>query len=570
MCGIAGIVDLSRVVDLDELNRFTDALQHRGPDGRGIWNKDPRFGLGHRRLSILDLSDNGACPFEYEAPSGAKSVITYNGEVYNFVELKKELEGLGHRFKTATDTEVLAACLAQWGKQGLNKLNGMWAFAFLDRSQNTLLLSRDRFGVKPLYYAIQNNKFYFASELKAFTALKGFTRELNEALVPSYISNSQAIEGSTEHTLFKDVYKLMPGHIIVLTANGQIVKERWWNTRENTRDYSQVSALERASIFRDLFIDATRIRMRSDVPVGCSFSGGIDSTAVASCIKLIQRNNASAERTYQGPFSGFLSAFPGDPLDETEFARLAADEIQLELTENQTKGAYTTESVLKNIWVMEDIYPGIAIPVAENYRAIRDAGIKVSIDGHGSDELLGGYAFYLPIPIGNLNNTLYHQFHQGLLPSILRNYDRCSMASGVEVRMPFMDFRLVSFAFSCPDSDKIGNGYTKSILRASMAGIMPEAIRTRRNKIGFNSPLPALFNDDLLPLLGLITSTSIWKENPWWGNSLEVGEILKKARTRSWVESDWPTLLQLWTLVNLCAWILTFIENKFPQLGNTR
>ena len=567
MCGITGIVNLSKAISIEELERFTDALKHRGPNGRGIWNDDPRFGLGHRRLSILDLSDNGACPFDYTSPSGRRFILTYNGEIYNFIELRLELERKGYYFKTGTDTEVLAASIAEWGTDALDRFNGMWAFAILDEQSKTLLLSRDRFGVKPLYYAIQNNTLYFASELKAFTYLTSFSRELNADLVPHYLNNSQAIEGATEATLYKDVFKLLPGHNLTLRPDGSMKKERWWDTTQHIQDKSALPFPERIAQFRELFIDATRIRMRSDVPISCSFSGGIDSTAVASCIKLLQRQGLKTERSFEGQISGFLSAFPDDPLDETEFAREAAAGIELNLIETQSNAAYTTEGILKNIWTMEDVYPGIAIPVEENYRSIRNAGITVSIDGHGSDELLGGYSFYLPAPIGQLNAMLFDQFHRSLLPAILKNYDRCSMANGIEVRMPFMDYRVVTQAFSCPSSDKIGNGFTKLLLREAMKGVMPESIRTRRNKIGFNAPMPALFNGDLIPLIGLATGSHFWQANPWW-DAKESSEILKRrCGNQTWSANDWGQLLQYWTQINLTLWHMIFVEDRFPHLG---
>jgi len=562
MCGIVGIVDFSNNVQVDELSNFTDSLAHRGPDGRGVWTHASRYGFGHRRLAILDLSDNAACPFHYTAPDGHSYVLVFNGEIYNFIEIRRELEQLGHTFRTTSDTEVLVAAFSYWGAECYLRFNGMWAAAILNLSTNTVQLCRDRFGVKPLYYAIYGNRFVFASELKAFLALTHFPRDLNEELVPFSISNSQSIEGLTDQTLFKSVRKLMAGHLIDLSAEGKVTVARWWNTNEHLVQPPQAYG-DRVEQFKALFLDACRVRMRSDVPIACSFSGGIDSTAVASSLYHLVRSQQGIERFAGNSIRGYLSSFPGEINDETLIARDAAAELGMPLVESAFQNDYGIDAVFENVWVMEDLYPTLGVPVIRNYRAIATSGTKVSIDGHGGDELLCGYAFYLPAPIGELNAVLYDQFHTRLLPSILRNYDRCSMQSGIEVRMPFMDYRLVSYAFSIPPSDKAGNAYTKLILRDAMKDIMPERVRRRRSKIGFNSPLPTLFNHRLNNILRLIENSPMWHENPWWNGRELSTRIATMRSTRAWIDSDSGFLADLWIKINLTLWYMLFVDRSF-------
>src|SRR5919199_6560634 len=213
MCGIVGILNFQQPINPVELDRFTDSLSHRGPDGRGTFI-DGNLGLGHRRLAILDLSEAGKNPMPYGGENGKRYWITYNGEVYNFLELRHELKDLGHRFKSETDTEVVVAAYAQWGEDCLLRFNGMWAFAIWDTVERKLFLARDRFGIKPLYYLQGASRFAFASELKAFLALDNFSVALNEEIIPQIIQSNQAYEGTTDSTIMKNVLRLPGGHCL--------------------------------------------------------------------------------------------------------------------------------------------------------------------------------------------------------------------------------------------------------------------------------------------------------------------------------------------------------------------
>ncbi len=593
MCGIAGLLNFnSAPVQRDELVRFTDALAHRGPDGRGLLF-DGALGLGHRRLALLDLSRRGRCPMPFEdslpvhvgarvrgtmaawSNAGCEDAtqtpyrywLTYNGEIYNFIELRQELAAMGHRFRSESDTEVVLAAYAQWGEACLTRFNGMWAFALWDRVKRTLWLARDRFGVKPLYYAQTATRFAFASEMKAFPALDGFNATLNTDIVPAYLQSSYAIEGTRTDTLFAGVHRLPAGHSMRVSAEGAVTVSRWWETADHfpavpTRYEDQVEQ------FRALFLDATRMRLRSDVPVGTCLSGGVDSSAVASTMAQLHRTSgADLTRTPGDWRRAFIADFPDTALNE----RAYADEV---VAHTGAKAHYwrfdqqeALQHILDSVWSMEDVYGGLATPVWCLYRELRRAKVVVSLDGHGADELLGGYAWYLDWMQTQANANLYRDFHSTLLPAILRNFDRCSMAHGVEVRMPFMDWRLVTFAHALPASSKFGGGYTKRILRDAMAGIMPDRVRLRRFKIGFNSPMIEWYNGGLAPLITSIVNHPLWLESPHWDGPALRDRVLEKTKAKSWTMADWGESIELWTRFNLVLWQLLFVEKSTASLG---
>jgi len=593
MCGIAGRLNLDRTpVRREVLARFTDAVAHRGPDGRGLLLDGP-LGLGHRRLSILDLSRRGRCPMPYEdsLPVGAAAHLrgrvaaltsagcedaaltpyrywlTFNGEIYNFLELRRELAAMGHPFRTETDTEVVLAAYAQWGEACLSRFNGMWAFALWDRRERTLLLARDRFGVKPLYYAATPARFAFASEQKAFLALEGFSPALNAGIVPAYLQSAYSVEGTRNDCLLAGVERLPAGHILRVAANGTRTLHRWWETRDHlpavpARYEDQVAQ------FRDLFLDATRLRLRSDVPVGTCLSGGVDSSAVASAIAHLHRGSGNdLARTPTDWRRAFIADFPDTALNERTYADEVVAHTGAKPHYWRFDQAEAVQHVLASVWSMEDVYGGLATPVWCLYRELRRAGVLVSLDGHGADELLGGYAWYLDWMQAEANANLHRDFHTTLLPAILRNFDRCSMAHGVEVRMPFMDWRLVTFAHALPAGSKFGGGYTKRVLRDAMTGLMPERVRLRRFKIGFNSPMIEWFNGGLAPLITRVVRHPLWLDSPHWDGPALRDRVLAKTETRAWTMADWGESIDLWTRFNLVLWQLLFIEKSTASLG---
>jgi asparagine synthase (glutamine-hydrolysing) len=578
MCGIAGFYNIKNW-DSTFLLKMTHAIKHRGPDGQGSYlSKIHGVGLGHRRLSVLDLSPAGKQPMTYE-DSGIW--ISYNGEVYNFIELRYELQRKGYKFRSETDTEVVLAAFLEWGVEAFTRFNGMWALAIYDENINTLYLCRDRYGIKPLYYYWDDKKLVFGSEYKVFLAvrddleLKWDSRGIKTALVDPF-----QLEGSG-FTLFRNVYNLMPGHILILKDRNCQVRQ-WWSTLDHL--YTPPNTLkEQAEALRHLIKESCLLRMRSDVPIGTSLSGGLDSSSIAIMLKYVVKNEGLMERIPKDWQKTFIHCFPGTNIDETAYADLAAKTANAEIIHIQA----THEDIIRNLdailYDFESIYCGMPDSFWRIYKTQRENGVIVSLDGHGVDEMLGGYDWYInaimqdkswlssefwelvklkkemfghnwqtffilktmvgsssllqnligwtkrslgrgdyplksgrflsqkavsiepypanetPLPnhFTSLDRILYNDFHSRILPRILKNFDLMSMAHGVEVRMPFLDYRIVNFIFSLPYSSKIGNGYTKLVLREAMKGLLPDKIRLRKRKIGFNSPVLDWFQNEM-------------------------------------------------------------------------
>lgn len=558
MCGIAGILNFGPLISRPELERFTRSLRHRGPDADGF-HIDGDLGLGHTRLAILDLSDAGRCPMEVAIPGGKSLWITFNGEIFNFIELRAELKSLGYTFHSETDTEVIAAAYHAWGKNCLQKFNGMWAFAIWNPEDRSLFLARDRFGVKPLFFSV-SNRFAFASEIKSFLFLDDFKPELHSDLVPLLLQNT-AVEGTIADTIMKGVLRLLPGHCLTVSREGSVTIQKWWNTKEYlpsvpTRYEEQVEE------FREIFLDAVRIRMRSDVPVGTCLSGGVDSTAVASCMRYLHDKGALGDRIAHNWQQTFVATFPGTMLDERKFADIAIAHCGAKPHYWIFDQKEAINHIIEALWSLDDIIGTVPTPVWCIYREMRKAGVVVSLDGHGSDELLAGYTWFLDTPMAQLNEQIYADFHENILPSILRNFDRCSAAHGIEVRMPFMDWRLVTYANALSIESKIGEGFTKRILRDAMKGIMPEQIRTRRAKLGFNSPMIEWFNGELEPLLRKVVNHPLWHSSPLYDGTVLKNFILDKCSKKAWTKDDWALSLQIWSLVSLVLWQLLYVEKK--------
>jgi asparagine synthase (glutamine-hydrolysing) len=642
MCGIAGIWNSSDKLEKATLDRFTDSLAHRGPDQRGTeMFMDGRMGLGHRRLAILDPSKAGRQPMSY---LGGRYWISYNGEIYNYIELREELAGLGYTFRSQTDTEVVLAAYTQWGADALLKFNGMWAFAIWDQQERELFLSRDRFGIKPLYYQNAASDFYFASEIKAFLHLDCRAHEINYTAIDSTLRNPFSLN-ATGQSLIKGVLALPAGHLMRV-RNGKATISRWWDTRDHLSSAPD-SFEDQVEVFRELFDDACRIRMRSDVAVGTSLSGGLDSGSIL-CSLAAAREGTDNDRK---PHMAFVSSFPGTATDELAAANRVADSSGTPRIAVMPETTMSDSLIRKVIYDFEDIYITLPLPAWQIYQAQRANGIVVSLDGHGADESLAGYRHHGPAALAGssgllraphraidlvntvhrlqvarpgtpmlsrfeiakqsepftrravetllsvygrglppriepaqdddwlelspdpaagelspagassapsmtpLNELLYDEFHETILPTILRNFDRCSMAHGVEVRMPFMDWRLVCLAFSLPDASKIGAGFSKRVLREAMTGRLPESIRVNPRKIGFNSPLPEWFEGSLGDWAMDELSSRAFQECDLWKARKIRDFAEKRHRDGKW---SWSDCERIWPFLHASLWLQLF------------
>ena len=567
MCGIAGLAFGPRPIDPGALRRFTDALAHRGPDGGDVWT-DGVIGLGHRRLAILDLSDAGRCPMRVVAPDGREAVITYNGEVYNFLELRDDLTRAGWQFRSGTDTEVVAAAWLQWGDAALLRFNGMFAFALWEPQARRLVLVRDRFGIKPLFYH-SAARLAFASELKAFLQLDDFRAQMNENVARQMVQDAGPVEGTSHETMLAGVYQLPAGHLLDITADGRGTVRRWWDSAQHRPDVPAKYA-DQVEAFRALFLDAVRLRLRSDVPVGTCLSGGLDSSAVTGAIAALHAGGNAGpralERTARDWQHAFIASYPGSDLDE----RRHADQVVAHTGVNAHVIGFdhqrATASVQDCIWSAESPHGIVSAPVWNLYRSLRKTGVLVSLDGHGADELLGGYTAHLRVPRSQLASHLDTELHRSVLPSILRNFDRASMAHGIEVRMPFLDWRLVTFGLALPAESRIGGGFTKRVLRDASDGLIPDSIRFRRSKIGFNAPLIEWYNSSLNDFLVAVTQQPFFRETSLW-DGVKLGTDLRaRIAAAPWTYDDWATLARVSVMASMAVWHRQFIEGDLSPL----
>lgn len=556
MCGILGY---SGDFELEKLEKGLHKLTHRGPDGEGIFT-DKSTALAHRRLSIIDLSDNAKQPFEVLN----RFVITFNGEIYNFVELKTELTLQGYTFKSNSDTEVLLYSYINWGKNFVTKLNGMWAFAIYDKQDGSLFLSRDRIGKKPLFYSLSKKGLVFSSEMKGiYPFLDSVT--INYPVAKASIGNSFSYE-ATEHCLINSISRFPAGNNATYKDN-QLHFENYWNP-ENIKSEITTNYEEQKEIFRALFLDACKIRMRSDVSIGTALSGGLDSSAVICAMAFLNNHNKSDTSTQKDWQHAFVASFPNTSLDETRHAKTVTDYLNIEAHFIDINPLKDIDSIFYKTYLFEELFYAPVIPFAQLYENIKHHKVTVSIDGHGADELFGGYPFDMDSALIDslpnlgefkrvlaainstsghsaktdftdklkyallnkypalrkfsnnqnlvskkenfdyLNSTLFQSAFKTILPTLLRNYDRYSMMNSVEIRMPFLDYRIIEFAFSIPYSSKVRGGYSKAIVRDALADLMPQSIAYRKDKIGFNPPINSWMNKELKTWIGdLIHST---------------------------------------------------------------
>lgn len=381
MCGIAGCISRQQI-DKTKFDRMVDVVEHRGPDDRGVYF-DSCVALGHRRLSIIDLSTDGHQPFVY----GQDYVCIFNGEIYNYIELREKLQKKGVNFKTKTDTEVLIASYVHWGEDCVSHFNGMWAFLIYDKKKNIVFGSRDRFGVKPFYYTQQEGKFLAVSEIKQiFEMLEGAPRANEECLLQYLIRGNRDY---SEETMFRDIFQLVGGHNIIfdIQTDSYIVKKYY--DFEDVGE-TEIGYKEACSNFRDSFINAVKLRLRSDVPLGCSLSGGLDSSAIVCVADGIYEHDKEKMHTVS-------SCFDDVRYDEREYI-----EEVLKQTDVISHNVFPQEQDLfqeldQMIWYMDEPFGSTTCFAAWNVnRCVKEQGIKVLLSGQGSDEQLAGYTpFYI-------------------------------------------------------------------------------------------------------------------------------------------------------------------------------
>jgi asparagine synthase (glutamine-hydrolysing) len=388
MCGINGILHLQSQKKVNErvLTKMRDSLEHRGPDDKGLFIEN-NIGFGHRRLSILDVSLAGHQPFLSE---DGRYVLVYNGEIYNFKEFYPELKSNGFDIRTTSDTEVLMKLFQLHGLKMLNRLNGMFAFAIWDKMEKKLTLVRDRMGVKPLYYSFYNETFYFASEQKAlFTA--GVPLKMAQDGLEEYIFN-RFVAG--ENTLYQNVKKVLPGHIMTIHESGKTTTEKWWNLKKEIQNQPEIK--NPVEWFRETFDDSIKLRMVSDVPVGVLLSGGLDSSSVLASLYHQKHKNIQT----------FNIGFKEKEHNEAHLAKILADKFNYGFHTMQLEDENLFDKLLSSTYFQDEPIMHLSEPHLLAVSKMAKPSVKVLLSGEGADELMGGYVRYKALQYPSLLNSI--------------------------------------------------------------------------------------------------------------------------------------------------------------------
>jgi asparagine synthase (glutamine-hydrolysing) len=594
MCGFVAILSANGgQPDLAAVDRMADFIAHRGPDDSGSYGENG-IAMAFRRLAIFDLADSSRQPM---VSADGRYVIVFNGAIYNFPELRSELRSLGHDFRTNGDTEVLLTAYVEWGSDCLRRLNGMWAFAVYDRTERRIFVSRDRFGVKPLFWHYDARGLALASEIKAIRD-SGYARSTpNWGVVAEYLLEDRL--DSSDATFYAGIHRVPAGSFFEGHAHSPPVFRRYWSLDGVTEQEEPSAPVEE---FRALFADAVRLRMRADVPIGVMLSGGLDSTSIISSVA------AQSEATGSGPLTALCYLDPR--FDETEQISATLEQTKASLLTMRPNYEQLWNAFERHIWHQDEpAHSATSLVIFELMRTARAHGLKVLLSGQGADETLAGYPHYffdywtdlvtsgrlvlaqremaafardhgqpllaLQRVVGNrllsrlkqiapgyrvlserrrraaiknnrwvsddlkrrweprreryprtLAEALRTSVEQAALPLYLRVEDRNSMAHAVEVRMPFLDHRLVSLAFRLRSRWKLSGPYTKALLRTAMEGRIPEVVRTHVRKLGFPSTTSDWFVAKLHDYCGdLIASRSVRESGLW--NLAEVERSLE-------------------------------------------
>ena len=602
MCGICGIIRTDgSEIDRALIQRMNDLAAHRGPDGDGLY-LEPGVALGHRRLAILDLNPRGRQPMAW---MDGRFQIVFNGEVYNYLEIRRELEGLGLRFLTGTDTEVIVAAYATWDEACLDRFNGMWAFAILDTAKRRMFLARDRFGVKPLYYTETTGGLAFASEIKQL--LPTLPRvQANQSIVLEWMLTS--FEGHREETMFEGVRSLPGSHCMTIDLRtGSRTMRRWYTLKRDPEiaDWSEVQAVDG---LRALLEDAVRLRLRSDVQVGTCLSGGLDSSAISALASRMYRADTGRR------FLGIHAQASESSIDESRWARLVATQADIELSVVIPSTADFLATLDDVVRTQEEPFASASMFMGWHvFQEARARNYPVMLNGQGGDEVLLGYERYFSattrdLPFWGAVLAAWHEsrnsrltFWDALcykiyflkpstriarlrarsylrpeflaradvsfveqsakafqdvfalqkmevetvqLPHLLRYEDRNSMRHGIETRLPFLDYRLVEAGLSMSTRFKVQDGWTKHVLRRAIADILPESIVWRRDKIGFEAPMDTWFREGGERILSDVADSRI------------VAEICDRRK----LLDDWSRLdsVQKWRHFCMAAWERVF------------
>ncbi|HEV3313034.1 MAG TPA: asparagine synthase (glutamine-hydrolyzing), partial [Chloroflexota bacterium] len=599
MCGIDGFWGRP---DRDLLEAMTAVQTHRGPDDLGFFENDVAS-LGFRRLSIIDLV-HGHQPMEM---SGGKLQLVYNGEVYNFRELRAELEQAGHDFHTSCDSEVVLHAYAEWGADCLPRFNGMWAFAILDlREAPQLFLARDHYGIKPLYYAHSNGRTLFASEIKAILQDQSFEREVDDQQMFEYLA--QGFFDHSDATFFKGISQVPAAGYVVVDRSGARKGTYWEPTLAE-------DASPDPAVFREIFERSVQRRLIADVPVGICLSGGLDSSSICGVMAQQLRDHIPDAKSLGDRLKTFSAVFPGDPIDESRYMRSVLEKTGADSSLCEP----TADDFIREMedWVWHIEQPMVSSAPFAMWMVMRLASdqVKVVLDGQGGDELLAGYDHfpyvYLrqlwserkfrlclsegwklrdivlplvrrrllerrhPAPVSqwlkpefvkgherapdprswnNLKLRLLQDFQTYSLPPLLRYEDRASMAHSIEARLPFLDQELVEHILHLPASAIVSNGWTRRVLREGLRDALPDVVYRRRKKIGFTTPEFRWYRHRRATLQSVLRSPTFAGRKYWHAG--EIADGFRRACTGDLDES-----MFFWRVINAEVWLRIFFDS---------
>jgi asparagine synthase (glutamine-hydrolysing) len=604
MCGIAGQYCLDGTApDAQLLAEMSKRLAHRGPDSDGTRIHGP-VGLVYRRLAIIDLSEDGCQPMTNEDSS---LWLVFNGEIYNYIELREELILKGHRFHSKSDSEVILHAYEEWGTACLERFNGMWAFAIWDERQKQLFCARDRTGIKPFYYTRVSGSFLFASEIKALLAHPEVGRSPDDLTLCTFLA--WGVADHSGRTMFEGISQLEPAHAMVVTAAGPEQPFRYWDVKVNPAIRSDTSDDEAASRLLAILRDATRIHLRSDVAVGTCLSGGIDSSTLTVLINNLIREEAPASvGTRQKTFS---AVFSDKRFDESRYMDEIVNATGVEAHRVEPTPGQLWDDIDRLVYMQDEPFGSLAIYAQYCVMRLAKEHVKVVLDGQGADELLAGYLAYqgsytgmllrsfrwgtaineiagslrhhqvffrsairqllerkkrrnllkcsaekIPRYNGNLDSVLYRELTCTNLPALLHYEDRNSMAFSIESRVPFLDYRFVEYVASLPLNQKIRAGVTKTVLRKAIKGIVPESIRCRMDKMGFVTPEEVWMREDLRPFVLEVLSSDAFRGRPYWDAEAVIQNYLAFLDGKSAYSPE------IWRIVCAELWLRKFFDQR--------
>ncbi|OFE14229.1 asparagine synthase (glutamine-hydrolyzing) [Humibacillus sp. DSM 29435] len=627
MCGIAGYFGLEPDrVDDGLLGRMARAQRHRGPDESGTFVDGP-MGMAHQRLSIIDR-EGGHQPM---TTADGRFTLSYNGEVYNYRDLRAELEALTRTFVTESDTEVVLQAFAEWGPAAFDRFNGMFAIAVWDRDEARLTLARDHFGIKPLHLcriaattADTADGWLFSSEIKPILASGLYERAPDETTIYRYLRYRVHDDGPA--TFFAGIERLLPGETLTLSSAG-LERGRFSSLPDDLAAATAPAQGHRPAVtaaFRERLTTSIALRLRSDVPIGTSLSGGLDSSAITVLIDRLLGENDPSTAAVGPQQSTFSAVFTGYRNDEERYVDDATGACTRAV--NVTKVRPSSSELIDDLtdFVRTQEEPVISTGPYAQYRVMQEASkhVTVMLDGQGADEMLAGYVPQLVVHLRHLMKSdrraaltelfasrdvlahlaaekvrslrprhgagaatllrsdfltahtgqtyavqgtdlrrrLVHDLFVGSLPALLRYEDRNSMRFSVEGRVPFLDPNLVRSVFALPDDSIIHGGWNKLVLREATAGLLPPSINQRRNKIGFTVPQHEWFHEQR-ELIDQIFRSESFANRPYFDHSAVLTAFERWLSGSGQLDS-----MVFWRMLNVELWLREFFDDA-PSTG---